>query len=256
MARQARKLSDTGIYHVVFRGVNRCHLFEEHDDFEKLLDLIARVKAELLLEVYAYCLLDNHVHLLIKEQAPGDIVRAMRKLLTPYAYWFNRKYLRSGALIANRYRSECVESDEYLLTLIRYIHQNPLAAGITNRIDDYRYSSFCDYAKRRGELVDTSFVLGMFADDETKAKRLFSQFHNVEDQTDCSLPDKVGKSENQVRAEIADALGGLRPSDLAGLPRQERDAVLALLRKQGLSIRQIERTTGISRGIVARCYKA
>ena len=74
MARQARRISNTGLYHVIFRGVNHCNLFEEHEDFEKLLDLLAVVKSDLGYRVHAYCLMNNHVHLFVQEQSPADSV--------------------------------------------------------------------------------------------------------------------------------------------------------------------------------------
>lgn len=256
MARKLRRVSETGIYHIVFRGVNHCHLFEEDEDFTKLLDLLASAKEDLSLEIYAYCLLDNHVHLLIREQFPGDIVKAMRKLLTPYAYWFNKKYLRSGALIANRYRSECVESDSYLLSLVRYIHQNPLIAGITKRMETYRYSSYGEYTTGRKGLTDTRLVIGMFADDHDVAIELFKSFHALAEDKDFSLPDRERKNEHQVRDEICSILGDVNPNALSGMRKAERDDLLVSLRNQGFSIRQIERVTGVSRGIIARSAKS
>lgn len=256
MPRQARKISESGIYHVVFRGVNHCHLFEEHEDFVRFLGIFETVKAGLAFEVPAFCLMSNHAHLLIKERSPGDIIIAMKRLLSPYAFWFNKKYQRSGALLANRYRSECVDSDGYLLTLVRYIHQNPLAAGIVKDLGAYEYSSYRDYAGAEGGLVDAGLVLGMFASDEAAAKRLFVEFNEAEEQRDCSLPERAGKSEGQARAAVIDALGGGQPSALCGLKRQERDAILMGLRRQGFSIRQLERVTGVSRGIIARAAKA
>jgi len=255
MARRLRKLSETGIYHIVFRGVNHCHLFEEKEDYEKLLDLLAKAKEDLLFKVYAFCLLDNHVHLLIKEQSSGDIIIAMRKLITPYAYWFNRKYLRSGALIANRYRSECVEDDRYLLTLVRYIHQNPLKAGITKNIESYRYSSYRDYTTHKEGLVDTQFVIGMFANSRTKAVEQFVAFHALIEDGDFSLPETQKLSEAQIREGMLACLGGISPYALSGMSKAERNSLLLRLREQGFSIRQIERVTGISRGIIARCNK-
>lgn len=253
MSRLPRKISETGIYHVVFRGVNHCHLFEEAGDYEKFLGRLHSVKEEMSLEVYAYCLMSNHVHLLLKEQASGDITRAMRKLLTPYASWFNRKYQRSGALIANRYKSECVEDDAYLLTLLRYIHQNPISAGIEKDIADYQWSSYRSYTSRASDLVDKDFIMGIFSDDLDQARKAYVSFHKTLDETDCSLSDKVAKPENQIRNEIAGLLGEIEPHELAGLPKRGRDTLISMLRGKGYSVRQIERVTGVSRGIVARC---
>jgi len=252
MPRQPRRLSKSGMYHIVFRGVSHCHLFEEQEDFTKLLELLSKVKEELSLKVYAYCFLDNHCHLLIEEESPGLIITAMRKLLSTYAFWFNRKYLRSGTLISNRYKSECVEDESYLLALIRYIHQNPYAAGIVDKLEAYRYSSYKDYVKNHRSLVDTGFVLGMFSTDRAEALIQFIAFHNDTEKRDYSLSDKTRKPEGQIHQEICSALGSLKPSDVCGLPKQERDTVLATLRKSGLTIKQIERATGISQAIIAR----
>ncbi|MCL2529877.1 MAG: transposase [Coriobacteriia bacterium] len=253
MPRQARLLSVTGIYHIIFRGVNRCHLFEEEDDFEKMLSLLIIAKEELGFEVLAYCMLDNHVHLLLKEKSPGEITKVMLKLLAPYAFWYNRKYGRSGALIANRYRSERVENDEYLLTLVRYIHQNPLLAGVCNLIDGCRWCSFPDYVKGRSFLTDTRFVLEMFSTDRTKAIKEFVSFHDTLETEDYSYSREVKRTKEEIRQEFLSLLGGVEPGSLVGLPRLERDAILTSLRKHGFSIRQIERLTGVSRGIIAKC---
>jgi len=252
MTRLPRQISTTGYYHIVFRGVNHCHLFEEDEDYEKFLALLAAVKDNLGLKVHAYCLLSNHAHLLIHEDEPGDIILAMRKLLGPYANWFNRKYLRSGSLIANRYKSLCVESDGYLLALVRYIHQNPLVAGMAKRIEMYPYSSYRDYARGGSTLVDTSVVLGFFSDDDQKALDAFVSFHATQETADYSLSDGIKKSEKEIQDGIASALGNIKPSAVCGLPRQERNAILGSLRKRGFSIRQIERATGISRKIIER----
>jgi len=263
MSRQARQFASSGIYHIVFRGVNHCHLFEAPDDFEKLLILLRAIKVELALEVYAYCLMSNHAHLIVKEKSPGDIVLAMRKLLGPYANWFNTKYERSGALIANRYKSECIEDDRYLLTLVRYIHQNPLTAGAARHIDGYRWSSYRDYyinncapnncmSNNCTTLTDTDFVLGIFADKHEKALAEFAFYHETLETRDYSNPEKQTNNEEDVREIIIRLLGGKEPSSVCGLPRDERDSLLVLMRNQGLSIRQIERATGVSRGIVAK----
>ncbi|NLA13250.1 MAG: transposase, partial [Tissierellia bacterium] len=138
MPRVARKLSETGIYHVIFRGVNRFNIFEEDKDYEKILEIISDLKEKISFDIYAYVLMNNHVHLIIKELELGEISLIMKRILTRYAGWFNRKYDRSGILIANRFKSEPVETEDYLLTLARYIHQNPVKGGLTSKIDSYK----------------------------------------------------------------------------------------------------------------------
>ena len=137
MSREARQFSKTGLYHILFRGMNHCHLFEEEKDYEKFLEILKKVQDEMSYEIYAYCLMSNHVHILLRESTLKDITKIMRKILTKYAGWFNRKYKRSGSLIANRYKSEAVEDDKYIFSLVRYIHQNPIKAGMVCEIEKY-----------------------------------------------------------------------------------------------------------------------
>ncbi len=158
MNRQALQYSQSGLYHIVFRGMNRHNIFEEEGDFIKIKDIIQSLKQEMQFEIYAFCLMTNHVHILLKENNIGDISVIIKRLLTRYAGWFNRKYLRNGSLIANRYKSQPVERDEYLLSLTRYIHQNPIIAKIVTEIDKYKWSSYSEYI-HESKLTDTEFIL-------------------------------------------------------------------------------------------------
>ena len=145
MARLARQISESGLYHIVFRGVNKQSIFEEEADYIRLKVILSELKAEMKFEIYVYCFMSNHVHILLKEQNMGDISLFMKRLLTRYARWYNIKYKRSGALIANRYKSQPVDVDEYFLSVVRYIHQNPIKAGMVEHIGDYRWSSYNEY---------------------------------------------------------------------------------------------------------------
>ncbi len=165
MSRLARTISVSGVYHVLFRGVNQQNIFEENADYEKLKETISKVKEDLNFEIYAYCFMSNHVHIVLKEKNTGDISLIMKRILTKYARWYNIKYGRSGALIANRYKSVPVEIDEYFLHLIRYIHQNPIKAGIVDKVENYCYGSYSEYLDK-SNLTDTDFLLQMISLDE------------------------------------------------------------------------------------------
>ena len=126
MARSKRMLSETGIYHIMFRGANKQEIFSNQKDYEKLKEIISSVKKDLDMQIYAYCLMPNHVHLFVREAEQGDISPFMKRILSHYAGWYNFKYERIGHLFAGRYKSIPVEDDGYFLTLSRYIHQNPV----------------------------------------------------------------------------------------------------------------------------------
>ena len=139
MPRQARKKSESGIYHVMLRGINQQQIFEDSEDCDKFIQILQECKAVSGFKLFAYCLMGNHIHLLIKpEKEPLEQV--FKRIGGRYVYWYNVKYQRVGHLFQDRFKSEPVEDDSYFLTVIRYIHQNPVKAGLCKNIKDYKYS--------------------------------------------------------------------------------------------------------------------
>ena len=244
MSRIARVISESGVYHILFRGVNQQNIFEEASDFEKLKDTISFVKQEMDFEIYAYCFMSNHVHLVLKEKNIGDISLIMKRVLTKYARWYNIKYGRSGALIANRYKSVPVEVDEYFLQLIRYVHQNPIKAGIADELGAYPYSSYMEYVND-AELTDTTFLFEMIS------KNAFIDYHKEVDNFEFRVTDSKRKTDEDVlmflkkHYQIDDA------KSISKLSKSERDRVLAEMKKK-FPVRQLQRITGISRGVITK----
>ena len=244
------------MYHIMLRGNSHCHLFEDEADYKKFLSILRKAKANTGFQLFAYCLMSNHVHLIIQEQSTGDITEIMRTLLTTYAGWFNRKYQRIGSLISNRYKSKCLTGDQNLLTVLRYIHQNPVKAGIVAKAADYVWSSYNEYIRNAGENADRGFIYSMLSPVKMKAITQFKELHDMVvegTESDFVPSDAKRKDENEVRHIIMEMLGGKEPSEIIGYFRKDRDIILRKLRAKGLSIRQIERATGISRGIIAKC---
>ena len=131
MPRQARKKSKTNIYHIILRGINRQIIFEDSEDYTRFIETLDRYKAVSGHNVFAYCLMSNHIHMLIKaEKEEPNLI--MKRIACSYVYWYNSKYYRSGHLFQDRFRSEPVETDEYFLTVLRYIHQNPIKAKLVD----------------------------------------------------------------------------------------------------------------------------
>ena len=135
MPRQAREKSSSGIYHVMLRGINRQNIFEDDRDRQRFIETILYYKTISNYELYGYCLMDNHIHLLIKEK-DESISKAIKRICSSYVYWYNQKYERCGHLFQERYKSEVVETEGYFLTVIRYIHQNPIKAGLVKTLVD------------------------------------------------------------------------------------------------------------------------
>jgi REP element-mobilizing transposase RayT len=154
MPRHARQLAGTGVYHVMLRGVNRDAVFLEDEDRERFLTCLCRTKEASGCVVLAYCLMTNHVHLVL--QTPGEPISVvMKRLGVRYVGWFNRKYGRVGHLFQSRFASLPVEDDGYLITLLRYVWNNPVEAGLVGRAEDYRWSSRSPMCARSG-VVDAA----------------------------------------------------------------------------------------------------
>jgi REP element-mobilizing transposase RayT len=164
MPRQARKKSESGIYHIMLRGINQQQIFEDAEDYEKFLEILRDCKAICKFKLYAYCLMGNHVHLLLKEGSES-LEQVFKRLCGRFVYWYNVKYQRVGHLFQDRFKSEPVDSDEYFITVLRYIHQNPTKAGLCKLVEDYPHSSYMDYFNENS-IVDRKDVLDLMTMDE------------------------------------------------------------------------------------------
>ena len=176
MARKARAEVEGGLYHVITRGNNRRQIFNSPADYEKFLSLLAVQKIKLPFFLYSYCLMSNHVHLLIERQASA-VGRIMHRLLTGYAQYYNHRYRRVGHLLQGRYKAILCQSDRYLSELVRYIHLNPVRARIVNKPEDYEYSSHRAYLGMEPTgIVDVDPVLRHFGVKKSIASERYRQF--------------------------------------------------------------------------------
>ena len=112
MPRAARKKSNSGIYHIMLRGINRQQIFEDDEDNQRFIETLSKYKEECGYSIYAYCLMGNHLHILLKENQQ-DLTLIFKKIAGSYVYWYNWKYQRSGHLFQDRFKSEPVEDDNY-----------------------------------------------------------------------------------------------------------------------------------------------
>ena len=163
MARPLRIEYPGAYYHVMNRGLSRRDIFLEDQGRENFLGLLSDISRLWKVEIHAYCLMDNHYHLLL--QTPkGGLSRAMRHLDGVYTQRFNRAHHRDGPLFRGRYKAILIDAEEYFLSVVRYIHQNPLQAGVVSDIDRYRWSSHRGYLYKseRPLWLNTHSVLSRF----------------------------------------------------------------------------------------------
>jgi REP element-mobilizing transposase RayT len=246
MPRTAREQSESGVYHIMIRGIGKQNIFE-YDAIE----LLAECKEKSKFELYAYCLMNNHVHILLKPaEEPLGII--FRRIGSKYVYWFNTRYERSGHLFQNRFRSEPVEDDSYFTAVIRYIHYNPVKGGLTKSLK-YRFSSYNDYESGSGKkLTDTEQAF------ETLGRQGFFDFHKNAGNEQCL--DITEPARHPVTEAVATELirkysktGSI--AEFGSLPVDKQQKAVIKAHEKGVSIRQLVRITGVSKGLIEKWLK-
>jgi len=155
MARPLRIQGEGLLYHITSRGDNRKKIFISDNDFNKFLEYVKLSQDKYKFYLYAYCLMDNHYHLMIETSQP-NLSKIMQYINTSYTIYYNKKRNKCGHLFQGRYKSILVEADVYFNELTRYIHLNPVRAGIAAKPDKYCWSSYNDYLKGRSDIIDMS----------------------------------------------------------------------------------------------------
>ena len=247
MPRLPRQKSDSGIYHIMLRGINQQVIFEDDEDYFKFVATLENYKAVSGYKVFAYCLMSNHIHILIKVEKE-DLDLIMKRIAGSYVYWYNWKYYRKGHLFQDRFKSEPIEDDSYFLTVLRYIHQNPVKAGIVKSIDDYRFSSYNDYIDEDIDIVDSDFAFSLIKKDE------FIAFNNEKNDDVCLDidPKEFRINDSDARKIIRKISKCDNATEFQELSQEKRDRYIRKLKERGLSIRQISRLTGVSFAIVRK----
>ena len=245
MPRASRKKSESGVYHIMLRGINQQVIFEENEDYEKFIDVLKKYKIVCGYKLFAYCLMSNHIHIIIKEENE-NIDQIIKRIAGSYVYWYNSKYYRRGHLFQDRFRSEPIEDNNYLFAEIRYVHQNPLKAEIIDKLGEYKYCSYSDYVNEYSELIDKDFVF------QTVSKDAFINFNNeINDEKFLDIDDFVFKiNDEDARKIIKKITGCNNTTELQLFSSDERNKYLRKIKQKGISVRQISRLTGISRWLI------
>lgn len=291
MPRKPRIEIGGGLYHVITRGNNRRKIFRSDDDYLKFTGLLHQQKSKLPFYLYAYCLMPNHIHLLIEMQ--DDLVsRIMQRVLTGYSQYHNRKYKKIGHLFQGRYKSILCQTDRYLGELVRYIHLNPVRARMVKRPEDYEYSGHRAYLGRdRTGLVDAEPVLRHFGASKKRAVEVYTRFVDAclrekskDDYYRASEGRLLGSEEfvERIRHRAGEHRAKRRPFEptriedlllaaerMSGLARQEvcsksknrrtvavREAVIVVGREHGIRNGELAEALGIDASAVTRRVEA
>ena len=245
MPRHQRIRSRSGYYHVMIRGNEKKAIFSDDEDRLRFIEILHDKKHESAFLLHAFCLMDNHVHLMLQEKV-NDIATIMKRINISYVHYFNKKYNREGHLFQDRFKSEIIEDESYALALIRYIHQNPVKAGLVKLAEEYKWSSYPGYLNENhhfAKALDMDMILGLFSEDRSIAKK---QFKNYINQTAVDsfidIKEKVAEMDEEAATALwVIMLGRINASDdVHTLVKEFRE-------ESKMSIRKIAKITGFNK---------
>jgi putative transposase len=178
-----------GHYHLYTRGAGRQTIFCEGENYLFFLRRLKEYGRDLPIAVLAYCLLPNHVHLLLRQDGDEPAGRLLHRVLSSYTKAFNKRYERTGTLFEGRYKALHVDSEGHLLHLCRYIHANPVRHGVVAELTGWPYSNYHEWlGLRPGSLIDRAFVREHFSQPDQ-----YAQFVAEYAYGQAALPDEVGR---------------------------------------------------------------
>ena len=246
----------------MMRGINHQNIFEDEEDNYQFINTLDRMRVRYDDDgkpcgtnciYYAYCLMGNHFHLLIRER-DERVGETVKRIASSYVYYYNRKYGRDGHLFKERFKSEPVNDMAYFTTLLRYIHQNPVKAGIVEHVKDYEYSSWGEYegtVEPVFQICDTNTVLRRVPLDQLNG--LMNEMLPEDVRCiDIEDPSRSRLSDDQVRQMIIEMVNVTNSSAFQKLDDELKRMVLKELKAKGASHRQLERLTGVGRGLIQK----
>jgi len=249
--RTPRKKSNTNVYHIIIRGINRQDIFLDKQDFRKFLKEIKRTKEVYKYELYAYVLMPNHVHFIIHDMN-DNLSLMIQSLTVSYSYYFNKKYKRVGHLFENRFKSKIIEDVSYLKNVLRYIHKNSENAGMTK---NYPWSSYNEYILNKNKLINKEFIIKLFDNNIINLKTFHDSYSKNQDiDKDYELINKI---EDEEAIKIIKEI--LNEDNLMKIQNYEKDkkrlAIRKIVKIEGITKVQIARILGMNRMTIDRLAK-
>jgi len=254
MPRNARRdsLNNSQIYHVILKGINGQEIFLEDSDRIKFLKQIKKTKQMYQYDIYAYVLMSNHVHLIIHDKE-NNLSQIMHRICCIYAMYFNQKYQRTGHLFQNRFKSKCVNTQNYLLNLQKYIHKNPQKDGI-EKLEQYKWSSYQEYIANE-KIANTKFILSIFDENRNVAIEKFINYNkmNIEDDEIAEFEMRNYLTDEEAIKQIKKLLNIENIITISNFKRELRDKYIKQICKiNGVTKKQIARILGVGQRTIQR----
>src|SRR5574341_404769 len=261
MARPIRIEYPGAVYHVICRGNNRQVIYRDDGDRRRYLEKLSYYCQDKKVDLIAYCLMSNHVHLLL-ETPEGNLSKMMQGFQTSYTVYFNKRHGRSGHVFEQRYKAMLVDKDNYLLQVSRYIHLNAVSAKLAERAQDYRWSSYGSYLKGRGIVgLKTQTVLGQL--NGSKARQLQQYREYVEGGREERLRNPAPEVRQQIYVGDEEFVEAMQKRGKGSAPTERRHtlqrivkSVSAVMGVGETELRQRQRGEAVKASRELLCYVA
>ena len=177
MPANARIIYDGAICHIIQRGNNKQKIFKKGKDYEKILSIIKEYSRRYAFQLYNYCLMPNHLHLLLKIDKKEHLAKLMQGILQTYRFYYKRKHKYIGYLYQGRYKSKIIEKESYLLECARYIERNPLRAGMVKELVCYKWTSYLFYAhSQRNDIITENPLYTTLSLDKLERRNIYNEY--------------------------------------------------------------------------------
>jgi len=256
MPRVPRNYSQTKVYHIILKGIDNQKIFFSNQDRKFFLKQLSITKNEFYYQIFAYCLMDNHVHIIIRVE-DEFLSKSMQSLSIRYAHYFNSKYKRVGPLFQSRFKSKNIEDERYFLEVCRYVHRNPENSRIS-KTEDYEWSSYKEYVGKT-RIITRNTLMSFFNTKKEEFIKYTTQC-NEKDMNDFTEYEIIQKlTDDQLFYIIKEEFD--IPSDcniysyFKSKDNKEIGEVISKIKKiNGTNKTQVSRVTGIYKGRIDKIW--
>lgn len=255
MTRPIREFSNSNLYHIIIKGNNDSLIFYDDMDRNVFLDRINLTKEEFKYKVYAYCLMSNHIHMVI-DVSKENLSKAIQSLTIRYVSYFNKKYDRKGTFVQERFKSKNIENQRYFLEVCRYVHRNPEKAGI-EKTSQYKWSSYREYVGKE-KVIERRTLMYYLNNNIEEFIKYTNKTENIEEimnYADFELSTQL--NDDEVVGIILKKLNLNSISEVTNFFRQKENLkeIKELKDIKKISQRQLSRIIGVNKKIIAKYWK-
>jgi len=248
MSRLARQDQETAYYHIMVQGIDRDYIFGNKENKTEYIKRVEKQKNEEV-RIYSYCIMSNHAHFLIHTRTITDLSLMMKKINTSYAVYYNGITNRTGYVFRDRFKSQGICDERYLISCMVYIHNNPLKASVTKNIEDYGFSSYNDYLRGEGKITD---IKGFYNLTGLSAKEIL-ELHN-KDFNEQWIDEKPARAYREAYMEFMEEHKLSEIKEITSNRELLKAFTEKIIEETGMSLRRVAEALGVNRETLRKIF--